>query len=228
MVRRRKQRDGQDGHHNTEGESLANHYFADQANKQPGEPDQSEPTNHREESLSSISTLTDPPSDFSQQNVFPENDTIRPTVSQPPLLYKYLDTNDVLNSEDTVHVTVYKSAIIASRTAASPQQIVRVAQPLIEEVEVYPHTTTAEFTIAWTDIAKAAPTGAGPSLHVRLQPLSLLAQALASGESLDVDSVSSGTGEYLLTSSSEDIDDESSGETVSSSEERRRDPDFSL
>lgn len=202
-----RDRQGQGGHQSNTGERLANKDLADQVtnetvnDKQPEGAEQGESTDHNrgEESPSPISTLRDPLSDSSKWSS---------SVSIPPLLYKYLNTNEVLNPSDTVYVSVFKSVT---------QKTILTVQPLIEEVEVHPHTTAASFTIAWTDIVQVAPANAGPSLNVSLQPLSLLAQTLAEGLNDELRSPSSWTGEYL--SSSEEIDHESSGGTVPSSVE---------
>ncbi|KAL5351774.1 hypothetical protein ACLOAV_003635 [Pseudogymnoascus australis] len=147
-----------------------------------GNDEQSEPSDHNQarESTSPISTLTDPPSDLSRWSVFPERNmpakqvslpstslhsTENSSVSLPPLLYKCLDTNDILNPNDTVHVSVFKSAIAPSGTPGTTQQTFCTVQPLIEEVEVYPHNTNASFTLAWADIAKTAPTGEAKSAY---------------------------------------------------------------
>lgn len=217
--------------------------------RQHGNQEQSEPPDHNQarESTSSISTLTDPPSDLSRWSVFPEKQlptkqvslpstSLRGTenscISLPPLLYQCLDTNDILNPNDTVHVSVFKSATIPSGTPATTQQTFCTVQPLIEEVEVYPHNTNASFTLAWADIAKTAPSGGRPSLHISLKPLSRLARRLGGDSRVEwcddgFSPLSSGVNEYLVTSSSVEIDHEGSGGTVPSSVQKRQDPDFS-
>jgi hypothetical protein len=180
----------QGGHQSNTGERLANKDLADQVtnetlnDKQPEGAEQGESTDHNrgEESPSPISNLRDPLSDSSKWSS---------SVSIPPLLYKYLNTNEVLNPNDTVYISVFKSVT---------RKTVLTVQPLIEEVEVYPHTTAASFTIVWTDIVQVAPANAGPSLNVSLQPLSLLAQTLAEGLNDELRSPSSWTGEYLSSS----------------------------
>jgi hypothetical protein len=256
IVRRLKRRRDRQTGDQSNAEIMEGHNdFTDQAtnarlkDRQPGNDEQSEPPDHNQarESTSPISTLTDPPSDLSRWSVFPERNlpakqvslpstslhgTTNSSVSLPPLLYKCLDTNDILNPNDTVHVSVFKSATIPAATPATTQQTVCRVQPLIEEVEVYPHITNASFTLAWTDIAKTAPFGAGPSLHISLKPLSHLAQRLAGDGRVEwrddgFSPLSSGVEEYLVTSSSVEIDHERSGGTVPSSVEKRQDPDFS-
>lgn len=160
----------------------------------PGDANQHGNDGQREETESMTSTLTDPPSDLSQWDVFPpqspSEDQASPrstglgnattsSVSIPPLLYRVLDTNDVLNTNDSVYASVFKSVSISSPTVDSTQQVRRVMQPLIEEVEVYPRPTAASFSISWSDIAKSAPRGAGESVHINLEPLSRLAQVMA-------------------------------------------------
>ncbi|OBT60331.1 hypothetical protein VE03_10270 [Pseudogymnoascus sp. 23342-1-I1] len=89
------------------------------------------------------------------------------------------------------------------------------------------------FTLAWTDIAKTAPSGGRPSLHISLKALSRLAQRLAGDGRVEwgddgFSPLSSRVEEYLVTSSSVEIDHERSGGTVPSSVEKRQDPNFSL
>ncbi|OBT92537.2 hypothetical protein VE01_09466 [Pseudogymnoascus verrucosus] len=235
-----------DGHNDFTGQATNSRLKV----RQHGNDEQSEPPDHSQarESTSPISTLTDPPSDLSRWSVFPERNlpakqvslpstslhgTENSGISLPPLLYECLDTNDILNPNDTVHVSVFKSATVPSSTPATAQQTFCTVQPLIEEVEVYPRNTNASFTLAWTDIAKTAPSGGRPSLHISLKPLSRLAQRLTGDGRAEwgddgFSPLSSGVEEYLVTSSSVEIDHERSGGTVPSSVEKRQDPNFSL
>lgn len=249
-LRRRREQAGDlsnanitDGHDDVTGQATS-------IVRQHGNDEQSEPPDHNQarESASPISTLTDPPSDLSRWSVFPERNlppkqvslprtslhgTENSSVSLPPLLYKCLDTNDNLYPNDTVHVSVFKSATVPSGTPATTQQTFCTVQPLIEEVEVYPRDTNASFTLAWADIAKTAPFGGKPTLHISLKPLSRLARRLGGDSRVEWDDdgfspLSSGVKEYIVTSSSVEIDHERSGGTVPSSVEKRHDPDFSL
>ncbi|KFZ24490.1 hypothetical protein V502_01025 [Pseudogymnoascus sp. VKM F-4520 (FW-2644)] len=82
------------------------------------------------------------------------------------------------------------------------------------------------------DIAKTAPSGGRPSLHISLKPLSRLARRLGGDGRVEwgddgFSLLSSGVKEYLVTSSSVEIDHERSGGTVPSSVEKRQDPDLS-
>ncbi|KAI9732684.1 MAG: hypothetical protein M1818_007418 [Claussenomyces sp. TS43310] len=213
------------------------------ANSTPGS--EQDPENRR--TPSSISTLTDPPSDLSQWNVFPEQHPVaqqasfrststdrasNPDDCLPPLLYTLLDTNDILSPGDTVHASVFKSvAIPPSSDSASTVQLSHTMQPLIEEIEVYPRITTASFTVSWSDIAKTAPINCLPSLAIDLKPLSFLAQNLARDAHQRVSDdgfspLSSVGVDNLPTSSTGEVDHERSGGTVPSSVEKQRDPDF--
>jgi hypothetical protein len=142
------------------------------------------------------------------------------SVSLPPLLSKCLDISDILDSNDTVQVSVFKSVFIPMVTPGTTQRKFRVVQPLIEDVEIYPRTTNASFTLAWADITMLAPLGARLIMRISLKPLSELSQRLARNRHTESDDGPSQlpreVKEDLITTNNQSVetDEEESGGTV--------------
>ena len=194
---------------------------------------------------STTSTFTASPSDLSSWSVarhflnqnsaeesLQSDEGSGPDQSQP--LLESLSKSDALGPEDHIFVSVYKSVKV-------PPPIGRTGLCVIDRVEVYPHSTDASFSIAWSNVTSTpwpdaiskyslANNNPEPKCEIGFSSLHSLAREAAGlheveDDGIKEDTTSPGSVRKFVQSSSPQMD-LSSDSTLPSDEEQRLDPDY--